>query len=204
MSNKQVVIVGNVGTGKTTLLQALSEYSTIRVLPADELFRTNPFFPLSKQDPHRWVFTNDLWFLFKRFEIIKQQLAELNEAHLVIDSGILMSYVYGNAHAFGERSMDAEEWKLFESCFHHLFKQLNQPDLVIFLVAPFVTLRDRIAQRNRDYEVDTYFEYLNSIAAGLRTLEEKLQQLDIPTTHIHTDQLSPKEVAEEVFDVIQS
>ena len=204
MPNKHVVIVGNVGTGKTTLLQTLSEYSTIRVLPADELFRTNPFFPLSKQDPQRWVLTNDLWFLLKRFEMIKAELAHLKKKHLVIDSGILMSYVYGSAHAHGEQTMSEEEWKLFEECFNEWFSQVSQPDLVIFLDAPFETLRGRIEQRNRGYEVDTYFKYLNSITVGLSALEEKIHTLHIPALHIHTEQLSPKEVAEEVYSAIES
>ncbi len=202
MAHKQVVIIGNIGAGKTTLLEKMKYVEGCELVPADEFYLTNPFFPKSKEDPVRWEFTDDLWFFIKRAKMTHLFLPKLKSTNLIIDSGVLMSYVYAKSHhASGQLSED--EWALFEEIFDELCKSIPLPDMVIFLTAPFEVLRARIVERNRDFEVAGYFEYLNAITVGLESLVDKLKELKIPLLTIDTAPLHPDEIAQRVEDAIK-
>jgi deoxyadenosine/deoxycytidine kinase len=201
MKSRQVVVIGNIGVGKTTLLSQLKQLPHTDFILADELYLTNPFFPLSKTDSKRWGFTNDLWFLLKRVELTAAYFAKKHTHNVVIDSGVWMSYVYAQSHhQMGWLSDD--EWKLFEELFDHLTASLPKPDRVVFLEAPFETLWERIKQRNRAFEQDGYLEYLRGLAAGLDGLVAKFAALDLPISRIDTTSLTPEKVAEQVTQLL--
>lgn len=202
MAKKHIVIIGNVGVGKTTLMGQLEKAEQTELILADELYLTNPFFPLSKQDPARWVFTNNLWFFVRRAEMTTLYFSAESTKNVVIDSGVWMSYVYAKAHnAMGW--MSQQEWELFEDIFDHYCSSLPHPDLVILLDAPFQVLRERIEQRNRAFEVDGYFDYLKGISTGLQQLIQKLHTMNISLLSIDTATRTPEEVAAEVIHVIK-
>lgn len=200
-SFKQIVIVGNVAVGKTTLMKSLEKLQNTTVLGADELFLTNPFFQLSKQDPKRWVFANDVWFLTKRVDMIASHQEKLRTSHLIIDSGLLMSYAYALAH-LDNRSMSEEEFALYDSLFDLLCEGIKLPDLVVFLHAPTTVLRKRIEERNRVFEVQNYFEYLTSVNSATEKMIQKIKGMEIEVLSIDTTHLSPEAVAAEVVNAV--
>jgi len=202
MTYKHIVLVGNSGSGKSTVLDLLRNDEQISTIAADELYLTNPFFQLSKQDPHRWMLTNDLWFLSQRVELMQRAINAQQQQHLVIDSGVLMSYVYGQTHQ-QMGFMTSDEWTFFEECFDKWCSTLVRANKVIFFTAPFEVLRERIIQRNRSFEVKSYFEYLTSLENGLVALEAKLDQLQIPYIKISTVDRVPKQLARDVHDAIK-
>lgn len=205
MPNKQVVLVGNVASGKTTVLQQLSLHPQFCIVPADELYLINPFFKLSKVDGNRWDFTNDVWFLLRRVQMMKDVCTdqENKKQTLIVDSGIWMSYLYGYVHAEVEHHMDTQEWQFFEECFDHLCHELPLPDLIVHLQAPFETLRQRIEKRGREFEVAKYFEYLHALDTGLIALKLKVKSLGIPFLELQTADKTPKKVMEEVMNAIR-
>ena len=53
---KLVVIIGNVGSGKSTVSKMLAKKLGAKLVPADKFFEINPFFPLALEDRKRWIF----------------------------------------------------------------------------------------------------------------------------------------------------
>src|SRR3989344_2862847 len=94
---KLITIIGNIGVGKSTLTGALEREMPAQRVPADSLFKINPFFPLTLNDRARWSLTSDLWFLYERVKAEREIPGFLKTAHVVVDSGLPMSWVYARS-----------------------------------------------------------------------------------------------------------
>jgi deoxyadenosine/deoxycytidine kinase len=173
---KTIIVIGNVATGKSTLTNFLVETLPARAVPADELYKTDPFFPLALEDRKRWSFTNDLSFLYERIKIMRALQQSQKEEHLIIDGGLLMSYVYASSRV-ESGTMTPDEWKLYEALYEEFTKDLMKPDLVIFLTCPVTISRQRILKRGRKFEIAKHTElYLEGLEKSLAAFENKLQK----------------------------
>lgn len=187
MRHKQVVVIGNVGSGKSTLCEYLTEEFELHFVPADELHKTNPFFQLSVEDRIRWSLASGLWFLKERVRLSQEAETMLTKSHVLIDSGIWMSlaYVYSQT---GLGFFTDQEFELYQNYFDILTKDLLHPDLVIFLDGPVDFLRERIEERGREFEVKHHsVEYLSGLAEGLEFVREQLRSQSIPMLKYQVD-----------------
>ncbi len=183
------LIIGNVASGKSTLAKRLALATHAKPVMADELFKTNPFFPLVLEDRKRWSFASDTWFLQARYEDMQRTARLLSKHSLIVDSGIYMSY----AHAYSKRQMQyftPDEWTLYRKMCKLYFSETIKPVEVIYLQSSLPTLLTRIAGRGRDYEKKFSREYLASIERGLAKLAILLKQQHVPITKYNTDKLS--------------
>lgn len=166
MKHRYFVIIGNVGVGKSTLSYALSEHLKAELVPADELFTTNPFFNLAVEDRKRWSLTSDIWFLLEREKIINNIKLTQKKKDIIVDSGLAMSWVYANTR-LASGHFNSEEWELYQE----LFMQHGKPTpntIYIYITAPIETLLKNIAQRKREHEIKHYTSlYLESMRASL-------------------------------------
>lgn len=201
MARQPIIIIGNVGTGKSTLLRGLRTTPGVEIVAADEFYVTNPFFALSKTDPARWCFTNDLWFLKQRAELTKSVIAQTKAEQVVIDSGVLMSYVYAYTH-FAAGMLTEQEWQFFEELFTHFTQTIPQPRGIIWLTATHAVMRERIAARNRQFETD-YDDYLKSIQLAINVLLNKMKAIGVTVITIDTTAIWPKQVTKEARAAIQ-
>jgi deoxyadenosine/deoxycytidine kinase len=175
---KLITIVGNVASGKTTLTAILAKALKARKIDADKLYLSNPFFPLTIKDRKRWSLTSDLWFLKERIKLMKK-INRNGGKHLIIDSGLPMSWVY--AHSRLKNSFyKKDEWQLYESLFSDSTNQLPKTDLVIVLTGSTKYLLNQIDKRGRDYELK-YFDqkYLKSLNTSLQCYIRKCRQQKI-------------------------
>ena len=67
-----IVVEGNIGSGKTTLVQKLSAYLNARAFY--EEFSDNPFLPKFYSDPEKHAFPLELSFLAERYHQLKNEL----------------------------------------------------------------------------------------------------------------------------------
>lgn len=179
MKNKITTIIGNVGSGKSTLLNLLGIGLNAHEIAADELFKINPIFPEFVKDMKKWAFVNELWFTFERVKMIEENINYLKRQDLVIDSGLLMGFVY-SYNGFRQGYFSELEWEKYQQTYDLLTNGEVGPDVVIYLKGNIDFLLDRISKRGRKYEIENYNKkYLKELEEGIDFLIKKLNDKEI-------------------------
>ncbi len=175
-----ITLIGNIASGKTTALPLVGQALNAHVLYADELFQVSPFRDRYLENTPRWAFSNELWLTEQRYRLTTQTIAEHPEEAIVIDSGLLMSWVYSYSHVLVGNFTESE-WELYDRLFSHWFSPLQSRLQVIAFNCTLEEKLRRIRKRGRDYELSAYTpEYLQQIDLGLEALKEKLKTLGTP------------------------
>ena len=68
-----VCIEGNIGSGKTSLVERMSRDYNGRMLL--EQFEDNPFLPLFYNNPERYAFTVELFFMTERYKQLQNHIS---------------------------------------------------------------------------------------------------------------------------------
>lgn len=167
---KYICIEGNIGSGKTSLVERLArDINGRQVL---EQFADNPFLPLFYQNPERYAFTVELFFMTERFK----QLQNLNASPDLFTDYIITDFSFIKTQLFARKNLQDEEYRLFQMLFSVLNNSFPKPDILIYLHRDIDYLLDNIKNRNRAYEQelkpeylkkiqDSYFEYLRNITS---------------------------------------
>lgn len=165
-----ITIIGNIGAGKTTTLPFVAQALSADLIEADDLFQTlNPFRDRYIADIPRWGLTNELWMAHKRVNLIKTAVEQSTKENIVIDSGLIMSWVYTKSH-FLSGQMDPDEWAFFNELFTQ-WSKFSFKTTLLYLTAPVDVLMKRIKTRGREYELKMYKkEYLEQLELGLKDL----------------------------------
>lgn len=181
--SKTVVVIGPIGSGKTTASQILSQELGLPLLDAD-LYETNPFLPSYIEDTPRWSFATELFFTISRMKKLAALPAMLKKSSVIVDSGLIMSHeVYTKNHVV-QGTMTAAEWDFFTSIVNDYKKSLPEPDIVIHVLASPEIQLERIVSRGRSFESGYTLEYLQSITDRLTeyaaSLENNPKTLYVP------------------------
>ena len=147
---KVITVIGNIGSGKTTLTKRLAKTLKAKEIQADSLYLKNPFFPLAIKDRKRWSLASDLWFLNERVKIMENNL--LSKQKLVIDSGLPMSWVYAHSRTKSGFYTE-EEAKIYDSLNRILTSTLKPENIIVKLEADIDFLFQRIQTRGRNFEL---------------------------------------------------
>lgn len=188
--SKVVTIIGNIGSGKTTVTPVIARAIKAKRVDADDLFQTiDPFREMYLKDIKRWALANELWLTLERVILIKKYFKERQNKRLVIDSGLLMSWAYTYGH-FLAGTMTPEEWRLYRRLFDKIAINLFTSSLVVYLECPVPTLMKRIKKRGRKFELEYYNPaYLKQIDKGLEKLKEKLKRKKIKVISLTEDEV---------------
>lgn len=153
-----ISIAGVMGSGKTTASNLLSKNLGFKLF--EETVVENKILPLYYQNPKRWSFHLQLFYLHQRIEQLSKIRLLLAKSNIVQDSPIYQDYLtYTKAqHILGH--MNQDEFDLYEKYFHFLSKHFLTPNLIIQLNASVDTLMGRINKRSRDYEQSIDKAYL--------------------------------------------
>jgi deoxyadenosine/deoxycytidine kinase len=184
MKPSLITIVGNIGSGKSTAMPILLEALDASPVYADDLFQSvDPFAKAYLKDTPRWAFTNELWLTCERAKLLRAHLAgqseEAKKRHTVVDSGLLMSWIYAHSHLLvGNITLD--EWEFYLSLYEHFSEDVISDMVVVRLRYSVETLLKRIRQRGRDYELEFYTaEYLEQLESGIVALEKQLRSHNV-------------------------
>jgi deoxyguanosine kinase len=142
--------------GKTSLALKLAERFNAQVLL--ENIEDNPFLDKFYQNPKRYGFQIQIFFLLRRY----QHSLELDQKGL-FKNAIISDYLFDKDRIFAKANLDDKEFWLYEQLFQLLRRRVPAPDLVIFLQAKTEVLMERIKWRNKDYERPISFKYLDEI-----------------------------------------
>lgn len=151
-----IVIEGPLGVGKTSLAVKLAERINGRTLL--ENTEDNPFLDKFYQNPKRYAFQIQMFFLLRRY----QHSMEIHQKGL-FKSVIVSDYLFDKDRIFARTNLEDNEFWLYEQLFQLLRKRIPTPDLVIFLQAKTEILLERIRKRDMEYERAISFKYLDEI-----------------------------------------
>lgn len=156
---KHVAVAGNIGAGKTTLSEKLSEKYGWDVHYEDA--DTNPYLQDFYNDMNRWSFNLQVYFLNSRY----QQVLEIqNGERTVIQDRTIYedAYIFApNLHDMG--LMSTRDFNNYFTLFKNMSSQVKAPDLLIYLKANISTLVAHIHERGRDYEGNMSLDYLKKL-----------------------------------------
>ncbi len=157
MNYRFIAIEGNIGAGKTTLSQLLSQHYNAKLVL--EEFAENPFLTKFYENPKQYAFPLELFFLAERF---KQQQEFIKNKDLFQEVTI-SDYIFTKCLLFAKVNLPEEEFRLYQKMFDVFYQQLNPPDIIIYLHAPVNKLQGNIKKRNRKFELAIPDEYLFKI-----------------------------------------
>ncbi|MCX6289421.1 MAG: deoxynucleoside kinase [Bacteroidetes bacterium] len=149
-----IAVEGNIGAGKTTLSQLLSQHYNAKLML--EEFAENPFLTKFYENPKQYAFPLELFFLAERF---KQQQDLIKNADL-FQSVTISDYLFTKCLLFAKVNLPEEEYRLYQKMYEVFSQQLTQPDVLIYLHAPVNKLQSNIKKRNRKFEQSIPDEYL--------------------------------------------
>lgn len=156
---KSIAIAGNIGVGKSTLVEFLSR--TYGILPFYEPSEDNPYLPDFYQDMRRWAFHSQLYFLSNKFRLHQ----ELDRAPGVV---VLDRTIFEDAEIFATalrhmKRIDERDWQTYWGFYQSILDAIKPPDLMIYLRCSMRTLRKRIRLRGREMEQDVPLSYLKRL-----------------------------------------
>jgi deoxyguanosine kinase len=149
-----IAVEGNIGAGKTTLSQLLSQHYNAKLML--EEFAENPFLTKFYENPKQYAFPLELFFLAERF---KQQQDLIKNTDL-FQSVTISDYLFTKCLLFAKVNLPEEEYRLYQKMFDVFQQQLVTPDVLIYLHAPVSKLQSNIKKRNRKFEQSIPDEYL--------------------------------------------
>lgn len=162
MARKFIAVAGNMGVGKTSLVEWLCQ--TYGFTPFVEPNATNPYLDDFYQDFKRWSFHSQIYFLTHKFRLHRE--LEKCENTVVQDRTI-----YEDAEIFARnlhrsRYMSKRDFQTYMELYQVMQKELTPPDLMIYLQCPVAVIKKRIILRGRANEQqvpDSYVRRLNSL-----------------------------------------
>jgi deoxyadenosine/deoxycytidine kinase len=157
--DKFIVVAGNIGVGKSTLVGMLSEHMSWQ--PFYEPVTDNPYLSDFYKDMKAWGFHSQIYFLTRRLRIHHQLLS-------IPGSVIQDRSVYEDAEIFAQNlylqdAISDRDYLTYQDLYKVLCEFLPPPNLVIYLKASVDTLLSRIKTRGRDYERSISPEYLSQL-----------------------------------------
>ena len=147
--------------GKTTLAQALGKELNARLVLEDS--DNNPFISRFYEDPDKYSFPAQLYFLLTRYNQ-QRQLAQQD----LFAQATVTDYLLAKDRIFARLNLDPDELVLYEGVYRLLDGQLAKPDLVVYLRARVEVLAERLRKRNRAFERHIGVEYLERVSAAYR------------------------------------
>jgi len=161
-TGRYIAVEGPIGVGKTALARRLAAEFGSRLLL--EQVEENPFLRRFYEDPEKYAFQTQLFFLLERY----RQQHELGQLDLFAQ-GTVADYLFAKDGIFAGVTLGPDEFQLYHQIFQLLDQRLPHPDLVIYLEArPEVLLR-RLRKRDREFERGITQEYLEKLTEAFRS-----------------------------------
>jgi len=159
MAVKFIAVAGNMGVGKSTMVEYLCR--TYGFTPFTEPNEENPFIDDFYRDMNRWAFHSQISFLAHKFRIHLELMQ--TKGTVVQDRTIYEDAEIFARHLKNMKAMDSREWETYQNMYTAMNRVLRPPDLMLYLKCGLRTIRKRVAQRGRPSEQDIPIEYIKRL-----------------------------------------
>lgn len=177
---KFLVVEGLIGVGKTTLCKLIErEWGARLVL---EPWAENPFLAAFYEDPDRFAFPAQMYYLATRY----QQQLQVRQQDL-FGQTVVADYLFEKDRLFAQETLGEQELELYDRFAGLLSDGVPTPDLVLFLDAPTDVIQGRIANRGIEAEQVIQAAYLDSLRERYYALWSRYTAA--PVRVLHTQEL---------------
>lgn len=157
MTNRLVLVAGNIGAGKTSLTERLG--ARLGWHTAYESVADNPYLSDFYGNMQQWAFHLQVFFLGHRAE----QHIRLATSP---GSAIADRSIYEDAYIFARAlrhmgNLNERDYEAYRRVFDLITAQLPRPDLLLYLQCPVPVLMERIRLRGRAAETSISADYLS-------------------------------------------
>jgi deoxyadenosine/deoxycytidine kinase len=153
---KFVAVAGNIGVGKSTLVEMLSRKMGWQ--PYYEPVAENPYLEDFYDDMQTWAFHSQMYFISHRLrahrDLLEHPTSVVQDRTVYEDAEIFARNLFLRGH------ISQRDYGTYYDLYTLLTEMLSPPDLVIYLRASVVTLAERIERRGRGYESQISSDYL--------------------------------------------
>lgn len=149
-----IILAGMIGAGKTSYTERLSQ--ALGTKPFYESVDDNPILDKYYEDQERYGFSLQIYFLNKRFRLIKDAY---NVNNNVLDRSIYEDALFTKINR-DNGNITQEEYEIYLELLDNMMEELEgmpkkSPDLLIYLGGSFEKIMANIKRRGRSYEQPT-------------------------------------------------
>ena len=156
---RSIAIAGNMGSGKSTLVEFLSR--NYGVMPFYEPNDENPYLADFYKDMKRWAFPSQLYFLSNKFRL--HQELDRQPGVVALDRTIFEDAEIFATALYQMRKISKRDWATYQGFYGAILDAIRPPDLMIYLRCSMRPLRRRIKLRGRAMERDVPLAYLKRL-----------------------------------------
>lgn len=177
-----LAVEGVIGVGKTTLVRLLQAPFEAEICL--EVFEENPFLSSFYADRERYAFQTQIFFLLSRYHQQRKDILNVvsQEKNLIVD------YTFDKDAIFARLNLQGDELEMYHRVHEALAEKIARPDLVVYLRADTSTLMKRISQRDRPYERNMEWAYIDQLNHTYETYFAEYSK-DTPVLIIDTNHL---------------
>jgi deoxyadenosine/deoxycytidine kinase len=157
-----IAIEGVIGSGKTSLAKVLAEKFHAGIVA--EQFDDNPFLEKFYADRKKFAFHTQLYFLMSRYKQ-QREIAQID----LFNSRVIADYLFAKDRIFAEINLSEDEFGLYDKIYGLIARDIPRPDLVIYLQGAPEFLFKRIKKRDRSFEREIEFEYIEELCNAYNT-----------------------------------
>lgn len=184
MTRRYIVIAGNMGAGKSTMVDFLCTHFQLK--PFFEPNDLNPFLEPFFKDMKRWAFHSQMHFLTHKFRIHRE--LDGYPGTVIQDRSIYEDAEVFAFNLYRQGCMSAEEHRTYRDLYEVMLQAIQPPDLLLYLKCSVATLKKRIAKRGRAMEKNVPDEYLRRLERYYRRWLARYDRS--PVLEISTDNLN--------------
>ncbi|EHI74719.1 deoxynucleoside kinase [Streptococcus tangpeifui] len=146
-----IVLAGTIGAGKSSLAASLGEHLGTQVFY--EAVDNNPVLDLYYQDPKKYAFLLQIFFLNKRFQSIKEAYKADNN---ILDRSIFEDELFLTLN-YKNGNVTKTELDIYKELLANMLEELEgmpkkSPDLLVYIDVSFDKMLERISKRGRSFE----------------------------------------------------
>ena len=146
-----IALAGTIGAGKTSLTQLLADHLNSKAFY--ESVDDNKILPLFYKNPKKYGFLLQIYFLNKRFKMIKEAYHDDNN---ILDRSIYEDALFTYINTL-TGSISEQEYNIYLELLDNMMEEIQglpkkAPDLLIYLDGSFDHIMNNIKKRGRSYE----------------------------------------------------